>query len=307
MACDGVGTNLIVARPGTGADKAVVERKFGSIDTEVLMALPGYCGINVAERGRAPSGEARLTRAQVQHLLRRWVVEQHQHQPVRGRYLPGITNRAATPRELFEESVARTGRIRVPVDRTAIQELLPACHREIRHDGVVIGLLTYDSPVLDDYRGRTSLSDDGQWSFRLNLHDRSAVMFQDPVTARWHRIPWAHARPDTVPFDDYAVDRATRLVAQHGGDAEDPYEVQSVLATILDNLGVPTDGTIPDHVTPPSLTDWKPTPPARPQPAAEPEQRDRPERSWAPPQRPTRRRDRRHRDHTNRTTERTDA
>jgi hypothetical protein len=54
--------------------KAACERAFGALRSLLFEQLPGYTGVDVADRGADPEADAVLTMAQMEHLLAEWVV-----------------------------------------------------------------------------------------------------------------------------------------------------------------------------------------------------------------------------------------
>jgi hypothetical protein len=54
--------------------KAAVERAFGVIRQLLLAKLPGYTGVDVADRGADPEGDACLTVDEMEHLIASWIV-----------------------------------------------------------------------------------------------------------------------------------------------------------------------------------------------------------------------------------------
>ena len=62
------------ARPSEGG---IVERPFGTFNTELFSTLPGYTGSNVQERPEAAEKEACLTLRELEQLLVRYIVDKH--------------------------------------------------------------------------------------------------------------------------------------------------------------------------------------------------------------------------------------
>lgn len=61
-------------RPSEGG---VVERPFGTLNTELFSALPGYTGSNVQERPKEAEKEASLTLRELDRLLVRYIVDRY--------------------------------------------------------------------------------------------------------------------------------------------------------------------------------------------------------------------------------------
>jgi transposase InsO family protein len=65
-----IGCNILPARVLRPTDKAAVERCFGAIQSLLFEYLPGWRGVDVADRGADPEAEAALTVDELEHLLR---------------------------------------------------------------------------------------------------------------------------------------------------------------------------------------------------------------------------------------------
>ena len=58
----------------TGRSKAAVERAFGALRSLLFEHLPGYTGVDVADRGADPEADAVLTMEQMESLIAEWVI-----------------------------------------------------------------------------------------------------------------------------------------------------------------------------------------------------------------------------------------
>ena len=56
-----LGCNILPARTLRPQDKAACERAFGSLRSLLFEQLPGYTGVDVADRGADPEADAVLT------------------------------------------------------------------------------------------------------------------------------------------------------------------------------------------------------------------------------------------------------
>lgn len=59
------------------SDGGIVERPFGTLNTELFSTLPGYVGSNVTKRPKPAQTEARLTLVQLEQLLVRYIVDRY--------------------------------------------------------------------------------------------------------------------------------------------------------------------------------------------------------------------------------------
>ncbi|WP_329214704.1 hypothetical protein OG257_36700 [Streptomyces sp. NBC_00683] len=69
-----LGVDLLPARAMRPPDKAACERAFAGIQSLLLELLPGHRGIDVADRGADPEGDATWTPAEMEYLLATWIV-----------------------------------------------------------------------------------------------------------------------------------------------------------------------------------------------------------------------------------------
>ncbi|HTQ89570.1 MAG TPA: hypothetical protein VMK84_08755 [Streptosporangiaceae bacterium] len=99
-----LGCNILPARVLRPQDKAACERAFGSLRSLLFEHLPGYSGIDVADRGADPEADAVLTMAQMEHLVAEWIISVWQnrafgeHAPAWGRVRGTARTRCLPPR-----------------------------------------------------------------------------------------------------------------------------------------------------------------------------------------------------------------
>jgi hypothetical protein len=67
--------------------KQAVERCFGAIQSLLMEKLPGFRGVDVADRGADSEGDAILTLAEMEHTVATWVVKIWQNRQL-GEYAP---------------------------------------------------------------------------------------------------------------------------------------------------------------------------------------------------------------------------
>src|SRR5260370_761499 len=120
--------------------KAACERAFGALRSLLFEHLPGYTGIDVADRGADPEADATLTMEQMERLISQWVIQVWQcralgeHAPAWG---PGGEH---SPNSLFAAAMNQGG-VALQVPRPELYyELLPVHQVKIHADrGVKIG------------------------------------------------------------------------------------------------------------------------------------------------------------------------
>ena len=227
--------------------KAAVERAFGALRSLLFEHLPGYTGIDVADRGADPEAAATLTMEQMERLVAEWVIQVWQrralgeHAPAWG---PGGEH---SPNTLFAAAMNQGG-FALQVPRPELYyELLPVHQVKIHADrGVKIGGLWYgrSDPALKPYEGKPS-GRGGQhkdtWVIRDDRRDRRQVFFQDPDDpATWHALRWNGLPPEgEVPaFSDKT---AEELLDEARAAGLSPQSDDDLLPVLLKLLG----GTAP--------------------------------------------------------------
>ncbi|MDX8053842.1 hypothetical protein SK571_31115 [Lentzea sp. BCCO 10_0798] len=235
-----LGVNVLPARVLRPTDKNSVERAFGTIRSLLFEQLPGYTGVDVADRGTDPEADMVLTLDQAEHLIATWIVSIWQNRRL-GEHAPSWDPAGDhSPNTLFAAAMAQGGfALHIPAPELYYQ-LLPAHHVAIhRHRGVKIRGLWYDSPALDPYREGPSTRGGrrrGTWQIHRDPRDARTVFFQDPRTHNWHTLPWTGLPPSTdVPaFTDSRV-RDMLAAARTAGLT--PRTDTELLPVLLDLLG----------------------------------------------------------------------
>lgn len=69
--------NIILCQRRYPAEGGIVERPFGTLNSELLSSLPGYTGRNVKQRPKAAEAKASLSLEQLDKLLVRYIVERY--------------------------------------------------------------------------------------------------------------------------------------------------------------------------------------------------------------------------------------
>ena len=239
-----LGCNILPSRVLRPTDKQVVERAFGSIRSLLFEQLLGYTGIDVADRGADPEGDATWTIEEMEHLIATWIVQVWQRRRL-GEHSPSWDPGGDhSPNSLFAASFAQGGfAMEIPSPELYYQ-LLPehSVTRIHSRRGVKVRGLWYDGPALDPYRDQRSTRGGkrkGEWIVHREPRDRRTVFFQDPLSHEWHPLSWTGLPPeDKVPaFGDARVrdllHRAERAGLKPKTDAE-------LLPLLLDLIGLRT-------------------------------------------------------------------
>ena len=179
-----IGANILPARVLRPTDKQAVERAFSGIQSLLLEMLPGWRGIDAADRGADPEADAVLTLAQAEHLIATWIVKVWQNREL-GEYAPAWDpGTRHSPNTLFAAAMGQGGfALQIPAPEL-YYELLPVHLVKIHgRRGVKIRGLWYDGPALDPYRSGPSPQGGaarGKWKIRREPRDRRHVFFCDP-------------------------------------------------------------------------------------------------------------------------------
>lgn len=237
-----LGCNILPARTLRPQDKAAVERAFGALRTLLFAKLPGYTGVDVADRGTDPEADATLTMAQMERLIadfavRIWQVRSlGEHAPAWG---PGEEH---SPNTLLAAAMEQGGfRLQVPKPEL-YYELLPAHHVKVHPGrGVKIGGLWYGkaSRELRDCQGPSGRGGKhkDKWVVRADRRDRRQVFLQDPGDlSRWLVLRWNGLPPEgEVPaFSDKTAEELLAAARRHGLS---PRSDDDLLPVLLQMLG----------------------------------------------------------------------
>jgi hypothetical protein len=231
--------NILPARVRRPTDKHAAERTFAGVQSLLFELLPGWQGIDVADRGVDPEADAVLSIAEVEHLFATFIAAVWQLRAL-GEYAPawdpGGTH---SPNSLFAASMLQGGTaLQVPPPHLYYQ-LLPASHVKIHgRRGVKVRGLWYDGPALDGYRHELSArggAHKGRWLVHYDRRDARYVFFCDPTEQQWHRLDWVGlpANGDVPAFGDASREQLLRVVRERGFAPRSDTELLPVLLDLL--------------------------------------------------------------------------
>jgi hypothetical protein len=234
-----LGVVVLPARVMRPTDKAACERAFGGIRSLLLEFLLGYSGVDVADRGADPEGDAVWTLTEVEHLLATWIVQVWQNRLL-AEYAPAWDPGGQhSPNTLFAATAARDGiALQIP-EPELYYRLLPAHFVQIHGNrGVKVGGLWYDGQVLGPYRGsRSSRSGThaGKWVVHRDPRDCREVFFDDPADHTWHSLRWngLPEQSEVPAFSDARVREVLRDAARRGLRPRDDRELLPVLLDLV--------------------------------------------------------------------------
>lgn len=235
-----IGANIRPSRVLRPTDKQAVERTFGAIQSLLFRILPGYQGIDTADRGVDPEGDACLTIAEMEHLIATWIVKIWQNRRFDS-YAPSWDPSGDhSPNSLFAASMAQGGfALQIPPAELYYQ-LLPT-HRVMIHGkrGVKIRNLWYDGPALDEYRflpsSRGGMAKN-KYVFHRDPRDPCFVFFQDPLTHEWHQLRWV-GLPEAGRMPAFSDARVRQVMRELRSRGLAPQSDKDLLPLLLDLIG----------------------------------------------------------------------
>ncbi|WP_406468951.1 transposase [Streptomyces sp. NBC_01594] len=217
-----LGVDVLPARVMRPTDKAACERAFAAIQSLLLELVPGWRGIDVADRGADPEADAAWTVAEMEHLLASWIVAVWQNRRLDQHAPDWDPSGRHSPNTLFAAAAARDGiSLEIPLPEL-YYELLPVHFVQVDpRRGVKVGGLWYGarSLALDPCRvapaprgGRHA----GKWAVRRDPRDCRQVFIE--LDGTWHALPWnALPEGEQVPaFGDARVSELLKEAARAG-------------------------------------------------------------------------------------------
>jgi hypothetical protein len=234
-----IGANIVPSRVMRPTGKQACEMAFGSIQSLLFEQLPGFRGVDAADRGADPGGDAVLTLAEMETLAATWIVQVWQNRKF-GEYGPcwdpGGDHSQDT---LFAAAMAQGGfSLEIPRPRL-YYELLPAHHVKIHRarGGKILGLW-YDGPALKDLRGTVSsrgAEHKRSWVIRSDRRDARTVFFCD-AEHQWHELRWT-GLPAEGEIPSFNGARVTELLSEAKAQGLRPKSDAELLPLLLKLLG----------------------------------------------------------------------
>ncbi|MEU6472433.1 transposase [Streptomyces massasporeus] len=234
-----LGVDVLPARAMRPTDKAACERAFATIQSLLLELVPGWRGIDVADRGDDPEADAAWTVAEMEHLLASWIVAVWQNRRLDQHAPAWDPSGRHSPNTLFAAAAARDGiSMEIPPPQL-YYELLPVHFVKVDpRRGVKVGGLWYGatSPALDPCRGVPAPRGGrhaGKWAVRRDPRDCRQVSIE--LDGTWHTLPW-NALPDgeaVPPFGDARVSEVLKEAARAGLRPRTDAELLPVLLDLL--------------------------------------------------------------------------
>ena len=249
---DQFGIELRLSRGKKPTDNPHSERKMEDLE-RAYQQIPGYKGRSVKDRGRfigIEADEPLLTAEALERHLKLWTALDYHRMPHDGLALPGAPGIRLTPLEMHDAMADATGRILVPQHPDLIYQFLPIIWLAPGHSGVEHKNLTYDAPVLEEFRSvrvGTFRAKDHAIPFHLDPRDMTRLWFRHPETDRIHEIPWKARHLIHAPLVDDIVDRALKRIRERGGNRSLNKTV--IMRQIIDEIG--------ELTTAPATDEWR--------------------------------------------------
>ncbi|MFE1411235.1 transposase [Streptomyces sp. NPDC058746] len=242
-----LGVDVLPARAMRPTDKAACERAFAAIQSLLLELVPGWRGIDVADRGADPETDASWTVAEMEHLIASWIVAVWQNRRLDQHAPAWDPSGRHSPNTLFAAAAARDGiALEIPPPEL-YYELLPVHFVKVDvRRGVKVGGLWYGarSPALDPCRGVPGPRGGrhaGKWAVRRDPRDCRQVFIE--LDGTWHPLSWNGLPAEgTVPaFGDARIGEVLKEAARAGLRPRTDAELLPVLLDLLAEV-TPVEG-----------------------------------------------------------------
>jgi putative transposase len=173
--------NIVLCQRRYPSEGGIVERPFGTLNSELLSSLPGYTGRNVKQRPKSAEVNASLTLEQLDRLLVRYIVE---------RYNQSLDFRCKTQTRIGLWDAGRIAQLPLLGERDLDICLMRRSRRVVYRGGYIQFVnLSYRGEHLDAYTG--------EWVvLRYHPRDITSVMIyqekhsKDQFLTRAHAVGW---------------------------------------------------------------------------------------------------------------------
>ncbi|TFI52246.1 transposase [Mastigocladus laminosus UU774] len=160
------------------SEGGIVERPFGTFNTELLSTLPGYTGSNVKQRPKEAEKEASLTLEQLERLLVRYLVE---------RYNQSLDPRTGSQTRLGRWEEGLLAQLPLLSDRELDICLMRRSRRVVYRGGYIqFANLTYKGEHLEGYTGTWVV-------LRYNPRDVTTILIYQIEGSKERFLTRAHA------------------------------------------------------------------------------------------------------------------
>ena len=226
--CARLEIDVLYSRPGTGSDKAHVERAFRTIREGVAQRLRGYTGPHVLSRGRKI--DAFHFSWEVRFEVTQWIARSYNHATHSGLAHPTLPKVKLSPSQMYAVSLSHAGYLTVPLGRNTYFMALRTIVRTISDIGVRSDGHQYDSDVLNGFRNTQSPYEhyEGKWPFKVDKRDELRLYWQHPETDEWHELLDRSADWRARPFQDAEVEQIKLVLEEREFALNNKEEIRSV-------------------------------------------------------------------------------
>lgn len=190
------------------AEGGIVERPFGTLNSEVFASLPGYTGGSVKRRSKQAESSASVTLMALEKLLVRYVVD---------RYNPSIDPRIGDETRIGRWEAGRLAELPLLSDRELDLCLMRRDRRVVYRGGYIqFANLSYRGEHLEGYAGRWVV-------LRYDPRDITSILIYQEVGGKDEFLSRAHATGLETECLSYAEAQAmSRRLRQAGRSLSNP-------------------------------------------------------------------------------------
>jgi putative transposase len=207
---------IVLCRRRKPSDGGIVERPFGTFNSEFFSTLPGYTGSNVTQRSPKAESEACLTLQQLERLLVRYIVD---------RYNQTIDARMSNQTRIGRWETGRMVQLPLLGDRELDICLMRRDRRSVYRSGYIqFANLTYLGEHLAAYAGESVI-------VRYNPCDITTIYIYQLQDSKEVFLTRAHAQGWETEILSY---REAQAIAQRKREAGLALGNRSILAEVRD-------------------------------------------------------------------------
>ncbi|WP_225913744.1 Mu transposase C-terminal domain-containing protein [Leptolyngbya ohadii] len=186
------------------SDGGIVERPFGTFNTQFFSTLPGYVSSNVETRSPAAESEACLTLMQLEQMLVRYIVDH---------YNPAVDARMGDQSRIGRWEAGRIAQLPLLVDRELDLCLMRRDQRKVYRSGYIqFANLTYQGEHLAAYAGESVI-------LRYDPRDITTVLVYQGKGSKEEFLTRAHAQGWETETLSYAEAQAISERKREAGRA----------------------------------------------------------------------------------------
>lgn len=211
VAAEMLGWSVVDAPPHSPTAKPHVERLFKSMNSLFLSRLDAYVGNSPDHRGRNPRAPIPFT--QLVDGMWSFIVTVYQNRPHKGLVLREHPGRTFTPNQMYSATFDASAGIPIPISQSDYISLMPRHDRTFQSDGIHLSNEIYDSPGLNEVRGRP-----GKHEIRQDPYDTERIWVRHPDNDEWITCFARSIRLAALPF---GTSTAASLSAT--AQADDPH------------------------------------------------------------------------------------